>query len=395
MSTFLLFFVVDFNKIRICINYHTLKNLVVMIQRISLFIFCVFLLVNFDLTAQELEFPDMDASPMDAAHYPRRAAFKNYLSEDDPDRSLKIKVLYCRPNKKGRAIFGGLVPYGKEWRLGANEATELALYQAVEIGGVYITPGIYTLFADVYPNQWIIKVSEERFIAGNENRDISKDIVAVSIPTEMVPDVREEFTIGFQKIDEGTVNMVFEWDQTRASLPINLNPATLAGADKSPMDLVQFPNNSRFRNYVKAEELEDAVAKVRVVYSRPQKNGRKIFGELVKYGEMWRVGANETTEVSLFQDATIGGEKVKKGRYGLFAKVNEDSWDFVLHSNLPSWGVPNHDESTNVATFRVKTEKTPKTIEAMSILLKENGDNQVDLIVAWEDTMARLPIVFE
>ena len=49
--------------------------------------------------AKELKFAEMDKSPMDAAHYPRRAAFKNYLSDDDPDRSLKIKVLYCRPNK--------------------------------------------------------------------------------------------------------------------------------------------------------------------------------------------------------------------------------------------------------------------------------------------------------
>ena len=347
--------------------------------------------------ANTLKFSEMDASPMDAAHYPRRAAFKNYLGDDDPDRSLKIKVLYCRPNKKGRDVFGQLEKWGIDWRLGANEATEVTFYQAVEIDGTHIEAGTYTMFAQIYPNHWVLKISTERFIAGVANRDITKDILAVNIPTTRVPNVREEFTIGFQKVDEGRVNMVFEWDQTRAMLPINLNAVSLAnGPDTSPMDLVQYPNSSRFRNFQKPEDLDKAVAKVRVVYSRPQMRGRKIFGEMLKYGEMWRVGANETTEITFFEDVTINGTKVKKGKYGLFAKLNSaDEWEFIIHTNLPSWGNANHDEKTNVVTMKAKTEKTPKTLEALSMLLVENGTNQVDLVVGWENTMARLPIMFK
>jgi len=347
--------------------------------------------------AKKLEFTRMDASPMDAAHYPRRAAFQNYLDEGDPDRGLKIKVLYCRPNKKGRDIFGGLEKWGKDWRLGANEATEVTFFQAVEIGGTHIEAGTYTMFAQIYPSNWVVKISSERFIAGVQDRDITKDVVAVSVPTTRVPNVREEFTIGFQKIDEGRVNMVFEWDQTRAMLPINLNAVSLAnGPDASPMDLVQYPNSSRFRNYQKPEDLDKAVAKVRVVYSRPQMKGRKIFGELLKYGDMWRVGANETTEITFFQDVTINGTKVRKGKYGLFAKlISADEWEFIIHTNLPSWGNANHDEKKNVVTVKVKTAKTPKTLEALSMLLVENGTNQVDLVVGWENTMARLPIMLK
>jgi len=358
-----------------------------------IFLFCLCALISsVDLMAQDLKFPGLDPSPMDAAHYPQRAAFKNYLEENDPDRNLKIKVLYCRPNKKGRAIFGELVPFGQDWRLGANEATEVTFYQPVEIGGEYLEAGTYTLFAQPYSSHWIIKVSSERFIAGTNNRDITKDIVAVSIPTEMVSKVREAFTIGFQKVDDGNTNMVFEWDQTRAKLPINMNPIMLADDDSSPMDLVQFPNSSRFRNLQKPEDLDKAVAKVRVVYSRPQMKGRKIFGELLKHGEMWRVGANETTEITFFNDVTINGKKVRAGKYGLFAKVNQDSWEFIIHTNLPSWGNPNHDESTNVVTMSAKVERTPKAVESLSILLQENGTN-VDLVVAWENSMAKLPIV--
>ncbi len=313
----------------------------------TLLLLCLAIFTVADIAAQELKFPSLDPSPMDAAHYPRQAAFKNYLDADDPDRVQKIKVLYCRPNKKDRVIFGDLVPYGQTWRLGANEATEVTFFAPVEIGGTYIGAGTYMMNADIFRNHWIVKISTERFVAGTADLDPSKIIASAVAPVSAVSKSREEFTIGFQKVDEGNVNMIFEWDQTRATMPISLNPAMLAGADASPMDLVQFPVNSRFQNFRKPVE----EAKVRVVYSRPQKKGRKVFGEMLKYGEMWRVGANETTIITFFQDVTINGTKLRKGQYGLFAKVNEGSWDFIVHKNTQSWGNPNHDDKDNVVVY--------------------------------------------
>lgn len=343
------------------------------------------------LNAQEIKFGGLDASPMDAAHYPRQAAFQNYLSDDDPNRTQIAKVLYCRPQKKGRHIFGGLVPFGQDWRLGANEATEVSFYQPVAIGDTYIPAGTYTMFAQVYPDQWIIKISTERFIGGTANRDVSQDLAAVVVPTSAVGEVQEFFTIGFQKVDDNNVNMIFEWDQTRAALPISLNPASLDGENTSPMDLVQYPNMSRLRNFVEEDELEANEPQVRVVYSRPQMKGRTIFGDLLEYGEMWRVGANETTEITFFKDVEINGTHIDAGRYGLFAKVNEANWEFIIHSNPQSWGPPNHDASKNVLVYTAKTEKTPETLEVLSMTFVESGDS-IHLVVGWENTMARLPI---
>ena len=361
-----------------------------------LLMFCIALFVGTDMNAQELKFPKLDPSPMDMAHYPRRAAFQNYLDADDPDRTQKIKVLYCRPNKKGRDVFGGLEPFGKDWRLGANEATEVTFFQPVEIAGTTVPGGTYTMSAKLQADHWIINISTERFIGGAENRDTKKDIVNARVELTKMPEVREEFTIGFQKVDEGNVNMLFEWDKTRATLPINLNAASLAnGPDKSPMDLVQYPNMSRLRNYVKPEELEANEPQVRVVYSRPQMKGRKVFGELLKYGEMWRVGANETTLVTFYNDVTIGGKKVRRGTYGLFAKVNENNWEFIIHKNTQSWGNAQHDEKDNVVTVVANVEKTPAPVEALSILLVENGTDKLDLIVGWENSMAKLPIMLK
>jgi len=256
-------------------------------------LFAVCFLGGLSLNAQEVKFGSLDKSPMDAAHYPRRAAFANYLGEDDPERQQRIKVLYSRPNKNEREVFGGLEPFGQDWRMGANEATEVTFFQAVEVGNTTIPAGTYTMFAQIYPDQWIIKISEERFIGGTSNRDVAKDIVALPVPTTTTGNAREAFTIGFQKVDDNNVNMVFEWDKTRAALPINLNPPSMAGSDASPMDLVQYPNMSRLRNLLEEKDLAANEPRVRVVYSRPQMKGRKIFGELIKTdGSMWRLGAN-------------------------------------------------------------------------------------------------------
>lgn len=342
--------------------------------------------------AQDIEFRSMDASPMDAASYPRTAAFNNYMP-DDQKKSLQIKVLYSRPKKKGRVIFGELVPYGKEWRLGANEATEVTFYQPVEIGGKYISQGTYTMFAEVYPNQWILKISTERYIAGTSNRDIEKDIVAVTLPTINLPDSRESLTIGFQRVDDDNCNMIFEWDRTRTLLPISFNPMYMASDDASPTDLAQYPWNSRTRNFLKEEDKADAMPKVRVIYSRPQKKNRKIFGELVKYGENWRLGANETTEITFFDEVTIGGKKVRPGTYGMFAKVNEDKWEVVVHSNIPSWGVFNHDDEKNVASVSVPVQSTGKSVESLTIQFKKQSDSELHMILAWENSMVAVPIM--
>ncbi|MEM6699682.1 MAG: DUF2911 domain-containing protein [Bacteroidota bacterium] len=338
--------------------------------------------------AQDLKFPGLDKSPLDAAHYPPRAAYNNYLDEKE---DLMIKVIYSRPKKNDRVIFGELVPHGAEWRFGANEATEITFYQPVEIGGKMLR-GSYTMFAETYPNNWVIKFSTERNIGGTRDRDKSQDVVAVNVPLEFTADSRESFTIGFKKVDEGNCNMIVEWDRTRAVVPISFNTETLAADDASPMDIAQYPRNSRLRNLMSKEERKTAIPRIKVVYNRPQVKGRTIFGDLVPYGEMWRVGANETTEITFFQDVKIGGKEVKRGRYGIFATVNKDKWDVVLHKNLPSWGNANHDASTNVAEFSVPTAKTPEMVEALGILFDKKDDKNVHMIIGWENTMVRIPV---
>lgn len=357
----------------------------------------LFLFMGFMLTAQQdtLKWPSLDKSPMDRATYPRSAAFGNYLDEDDPDKAPKIKVYYSRPYKKDRVIFGDLVKYGEDWRLGANEGTEVVFYQNVELEGVVIPSGRYRLYAEINEDKWDVVVSAQTNTAGMRNMDKTKELGRFKAVTSKTDNVREQFTIGFQKIDEGHVNMLFEWDKVRATLPVNLNAASLAGEDKSPMDMVFYPAGSRFLNFSKPEELAANQPKIKVVYSRPQMKERKIFGELLPYGEMWRIGANETTTITFYSPVMIGEKELRPGTYGLFAVVNQNSWDIIIHTNVDSWGFANHDEETNVATITIPTGKTKTTLEALSVVFDKISDRQVDVVFGWENTLARLPVKFK
>ena len=342
-----------------------------------------------------IKFPDLDKSPMDMATYPDGAAYGNYLDADDPDKDPKIKVIYSRPYKKDRKVFGELLKYGEEWRLGANEGTEVTFYNDVEIDGVTVPRGRYIMFADVNADSWNIKLSKQLFTAGTKNRDKTQDILSTKVMITSIKEVSEQFTIGFQKVDDNIVHMIFQWDKTRASLPINLNAKVLDGEDKSPMDFAYFPPRSKYQNFLKPDEVEANQPKMRVAYSRPQMKGRKIFGELVKYDKLWRLGANQTTTVTFYENVTIGGKDFRRGTYGIFAKPTAKQWEFIIHSNTNSWGSYGHDDEDNIISVIATTEKTPSTLEALSVTFEDKEGGNVDIIFGWENTMARLPVTFK
>jgi len=160
---------------------------------------------------------------------------------------------------------------------------------------------------------------------------------------------------------------------------VNLQAQEMPGLDKSPADIAYFPGVGE--------------RDIQVVYSRPQKNGREIFGALIPYDKMWRTGANEATMVMLAKDATIGGESIEAGTYALFTIPGEDEWTVVFNSQASQWGNYNYDESKDVARFTVPSQETSSTVEAFTIAFKE-VDGGAHMILAWDDTMVEIPVMF-
>jgi len=162
----------------------------------------------------------------------------------------------------------------------------------------------------------------------------------------------------------------------------------LPEVDKSPMDVSYYPGNYPILK-IQNKATEPLVA--RVLYSRPQKQGRKIFGELVEYGKVWRLGANEATEIEFHKDVKIGGKKVAKGRYTLYALVYENTWTMILNKDTDTWGAFKYDSKKDVLRTDVPVEKTDEVVESMSMWF-EKTTSGMSLIIAWEQVKVSLPI---
>ena len=138
----------------------------------------------------------------------------------------------------------------------------------------------------------------------------------------------------------------------------------LPEVDKSPMDVSYYPNNYPI---LKIQNRATEPLAVRILYSRPQRQGRKVFGELVEYGKVWRLGANEATEIEFYKDVKIGGKKVSKGRYTLYAIASENVWTMILNKDTDTWGAFKYDSKKDVLRTDVVAQKTDEVVESMSM----------------------------
>jgi hypothetical protein len=166
-------------------------------------------------------------------------------------------------------------------------------------------------------------------------------------------------------------------------------PAGLAPVDVSPLDVSYFPTDYPV---AKMSGKTTGGPLARVIYSRPHRQGRKIFGNLLKYGEPWRLGANEATEIEFFTNATILGKKIPKGRYIIYCIPEENQWTVRLNTNIYSWGLK-LDHKKDIAEFRIGLQPESMTLEYFSMIF-ERSDKGANLVMGWDDVIAKLPISF-
>lgn len=134
--------------------------------------------------------------------------------------SKDVKVAYGQPSKRGRVIFGGLEEYGKVWRTGANQATEITFQKDATFGGKPIKAGTYTLFTIPNEKEWTIILNSElkQFGAFGYDNIKDKDVLKVKVPVKKLDDVVEKLSFRFANNN----NMIIEWDQTRVEVPIGV-----------------------------------------------------------------------------------------------------------------------------------------------------------------------------
>lgn len=130
---------------------------------------------------------------------------------------------------------------------------------------------------------------------------------------------------------------------------------------------------------------------VKVAYGQPSKRNRVIFGELVPYGEVWRTGANQATEITFEKDGTFGGKPVKKGTYTLFAIPTEKEWTIILNSQLGQFGAFEYEKhkDKNVVEVKANANKGKSTVEKFTITPTDAA-----LVLEWDTTRVSVPMKF-
>ncbi len=138
--------------------------------------------------------------------------------------NLSAEATYCRPSKKGREVFGGLVPFGEVWRTGANEATTFTTNKKIKFGNESLEAGTYSLWTIPQETQWTVILNSEvpGWGVGFEGialRNPIFDVLKVNVAAVDFPDETEQFTMAF----EYNVNLTFTWDKTKVNVPIEFS----------------------------------------------------------------------------------------------------------------------------------------------------------------------------
>jgi Protein of unknown function (DUF2911) len=140
---------------------------------------------------------------------------------------------------------------------------------------------------------------------------------------------------------------------------------------------------------------EVGLGKVEIEYSRPSAKGRKIFGDLVRFGEMWRTGANASTKITFSDDVMVnnGTVKLPKGTYALYTVPNKDKWQVIFYKNTSYWGTPNENfkEDEVAARYDVTPARVTEPVETLTMGTDNLRNNGADIFLSWENTKVVIP----
>jgi hypothetical protein len=122
---------------------------------------------------------------------------------------------------------------------------------------------------------------------------------------------------------------------------------------------------------------------ISVTYGQPNMKGREIFGGLVPYGQVWRTGADEATEITITKGCMFGGKQVSPGTYTLFTIPEKGQWTIILNSKLKQWGAFEYDQvkDKNVLVAKVPSKQLDNAVETFTIKVADNG-----ITLSWDKT---------
>ncbi len=135
-----------------------------------------------------------------------------------------------------------------------------------------------------------------------------------------------------------------------------------------------------------------STSNIEITYSRPATRGRKIFGSLITFGQVWRTGANSATKITFGEDVTLANNPLKAGSYALYTVPGENSWKIIINKGTSNWGVSVVHQKDDVIQFEVPLKKASDMVQSFTISVDNILNNKCDLTLSWENTKIVIPV---
>jgi hypothetical protein len=137
---------------------------------------------------------------------------------------------------------------------------------------------------------------------------------------------------------------------------------------------------------------EFGITNVELTYSRPNIKGRKVYGDLVPYGKVWRTGANAATRIKFADDVQVGGVDVKAGDYVIYTIPTANEWEVIINKGITNWGSDGYKQEDDVARFKVKPMTLTQPVETFTMQFANIKANSTELHIMWDRTAVSVPI---
>lgn len=170
--------------------------------------------------------------------------------------------------------------------------------------------------------------------------------------------------------------------------------ATVTGcSDQDPENQQQVQNKNR-KSPIAISSVKYDGTYIKVVYGQPYRRDRIIFGELEPWGEVWRTGANEATEITFTKPILMGDQAISAGTYALFTIPEPDSFTVILNHDLGQWGAFNYNPELDYKRMKFPTNRLPIPVEAFTIDFSDPQQSMTTMTLRWDFVQVDIPIRF-
>jgi hypothetical protein len=311
----------------------------------------------------------------------------------------RISVDYGRPSMLGRKIMGDYVRYNRVWRTGSGKSTTLVTESGLELGGLEIPMGSYSLWTLPSEGQWKLIINKEVGQWGtvyNPQRDLAR----INLQKKKLAKPVEKLTLLLERGSNSSGMLRIEWEYTSLSVPFKASSIPII-ATPSPRDSAKRLLGSQRipGDYIDVSPRDSVTLvlggkKIVLDYGRPSVRGRKIVGGLVPYNKVWRTGANEATRFTTEADLEVGGMVIPKGSYTLFTLPSKSQWKMIINKQTGQWGTE-YDPRQDFGRINIENKQLSAPVEKLTLTLEQRTTSSGLLKIEWEKTSLSIPITLK